>query len=443
MRSWSDRPFAGEVSRHLVARQGRSLGTEGGEAKVVYEIADHPGWVAKLYKRPMLRLDADNLATLIELPGSLDVSDLALVDSITAWPTARIVEDSATVGVVMALAPSHFFVEFRLRGNRTCESRVLPIDWLVGDGAKLARQGIETPDAGSRWRIAREFLVVGDLLERRNVVYGDWSYRNSLWSPARAQVFLLDMDSCRLGRRLWMESPEWEDPLYPVHSCKPLDCYNDRYKLAVLTIRCLTGIRGDPVQAFGRLPGELQSARFGTIVHRALTAGSAEQRPTAGELLTALSSAAPARPHAAAAGSNVTGQRPVRRSAGNGNRDNGTASESTGQRDVTAEWLRQLADLQAASSAATGPKPWPGGPPPRAGGPARPGTSRRPPARPRTAYPRSGSGGTYSASAGPGGERSGARRTAALIAFMIAITIVILVLVLLPMQMDRNSGGKF
>ena len=288
MKSWSDRPFVGEVPKGQVAWQGQSLGTDGGEARIVYEIADHPGWVAKLYKRSVLSLEAESLRKLIELPGSMSGSDRARVDSCVAWPTARILEEGVTVGVVMAKAPEHFFVEFRLRGNRVGKSQVLPIDWLIGDEVRIARHDIKIPSSDLRQRIAAEFLAVGDLLERHNVVYGDWSYRNSLWSPDGGQVFLLDMDSCRLNRRPWMESPEWEDPLYTFSTRKPLDCYSDRYKLAVLAVRCISGVRGDPIQAFGRLPARLQSSDFGTALRTALTAPSAQQRPTAGEMLTAL-----------------------------------------------------------------------------------------------------------------------------------------------------------
>jgi hypothetical protein len=403
MKSWSDWPYAGEVALDQVARQGRSLGMNGGDAHVVYEIADHPGWVAKLYKQSMLSLEADNLRKLIELPGSMSGSDLARVDSCTAWPTARILENGATVGVVMAKAPDYFFVEFKLRANRVGVAEVLPIDWLIGDEANLARQDIKIPAADVRQHIAREFLAVGELLERHNVVYGDWSYRNSLWSPGDGQVFLLDMDSGRLGRRRWVESPQWEDPLYPVSTRKPLDCFNDRYKLAVLAVRCITGARGDPIQALSRLPARLRSSEFGATLHTALTTSSAQQRPTAGELLDALRSVPPVHLYRAPAGSNVTGQRPVRHTVGPTSR---------------------LADKTRPAAGGPGPKASasPGG------RPAPPGRGTRPTDRSGSIYGYTARG-TYSPYVRPGAG-SGTGATVVLIGLMVIITIIVLIFLL-------------
>jgi hypothetical protein len=401
MKSWSDRPFVGEVPKDEVARQGRSLGMNGGEAHVVYEIADHPGWVAKLYKQSMLSWEADSLRKLIELPGSMRGNDLARLDSSTAWPTARIVENDATVGVVMAKAPDRFFVEFRLRGGRVGAAEVLPIDWLIGDEANLARQDIRIPDADLRQRIAEEFLTVGDLFERHNIIYGDWSYRNSLWSPCDGQVFLLDMDSGRLSRRQWVESPEWVDPLYPVSTRKPLDCYSDRYKLAVLAVRCITGERGDPIKALGRLPARLRSSGFGAALDAALTTSSAQHRPTAGELLTSLRSVRTAHVYRAPAGSNVIGHRPVRRSIGGTSRPGDKTRPPAGQ-----------SGLRTSTS--------PAGPESR---PPSPGTGPSGQSGSTYGYPASR---THSPYVRPG-ARSGAGATVALIVLMVIIAIVLLI----------------
>jgi hypothetical protein len=411
MKSWSDRPFAGEVPRDQVARQGRSLGMNGGEAHVVYEIANHPGWVAKLYKQSMLSLEADSLRKLIELPGSMSDNDLARVDTCTAWPTARIVENDETVGVVMAKAPDHFFVQFRLRGGRVGAAEVLPIDWLIGDEANLARQDIRIPGADLRQRIAGEFLAVGELFERYNLIYGDWSYRNSLWSPGDGQIFLLDMDSSRLSRRRWVESPEWEDPLNPVSTRKPLDCYNDRYKLAVLAVRCITGERGDPIEALHRLPARLRSSEFEATLCTALTASSAQQRPTAGELLKALRSRPAAHLYTVPAGSNVTGQRPVRRSAGGTGRPGDKTRPAAGRPDPKTP-------SSPAGSGSRSPGP----------GSRRPNPATRPSARSGNTY-----GSTASRTYSPyvrQGARSGAGATVALIVFMVIIAIIVLIVLI-------------
>jgi hypothetical protein len=288
MRAWSDRPFDGEVSIDRVVRDGPPLANDGGESRIVHEIAGYPGWVAKLYKRALSRAEAEALASLIELPESMGEGDRSRVDRCTAWPTARIVSYGSTAGVVMAKAPVQFFVDFKLRGNRVERSRVLSIDWLIGEEVHLSRHDIEIPSIDTRQRIAGELLALGDLFERFGIVYGDWSYRNSLWSANGGGVFLLDMDSCRLGKRPWMESPEWEDPLYPAGELPYLDFWSDRYKIALLAVRCITGVRGDPMAALQRLPGDLRSGQFGSATRRALTVTSPRDRPSVRELLDAL-----------------------------------------------------------------------------------------------------------------------------------------------------------
>jgi hypothetical protein len=313
VKAWSDRPFPGTVPLAQVAAQGKVLGNDGGESRVVYEIASFPGWVAKLYKEPLKAVDASGLAAIIDLPAAMGPGDLAHVDACTAWPTARILADHgdhATVGVVMAKAPDRFLADFRLRGDRISKGKPLTIDWLIGNDDKLAHHGIRCPTADVRRRVAWEFLALGDLLDRHLVVYGDWSYRNCLWAPVKGEVFLLDMDSCRQHQREWVESMEWEDPLSPVTARKPLSRYNDRYKLALLAARCIAGERGDPLRALAALPPELRLGTFGSAVRLALTTTSAPSRPAPGELLSALQAPAPA-----ADGSHVTGYRPVRRAA--------------------------------------------------------------------------------------------------------------------------------
>ena len=322
MRTWSERPFVEVVDIREVAAQGRVLGVNGGESKIVYEPAGYPGWAVKLYKSSLTADDAHGLAAIIQLPGNLAAADLDHVNRQTAWPVARVTEFDHTVGVMMAKAPDDFLVDLKLRGDRVDRSKLLIIDWLIGKAEKLVYQNIPVPSLGDRCQILQELLALGDLLERHNVVYGDWSYQNSLWGAGDKQIFLLDMDSCRLGQRQWIESMGWEDPLFPSSTRMPVNCYSDRYKLAVLAIRCITADRGDPRQAFESLPPRFKGSDFGSLVKKSLTAASAADRPTADQLLRALigtwygipSQGGPQR--STSQPGNVTGYRPVRRAGG-------------------------------------------------------------------------------------------------------------------------------
>lgn len=437
MRTWSDRPFPGAVRLAQVVAQQKVLGKDGGESRVVYEIAGYPGWVAKLYKEPLRAADASDLTDIIDLPAGMGPGDLAHVNLCTAWPTARIVEDhgDATVGVMMAMAPGRFLADFRLRGDRVSKDQPLTIDWLIGNDQKLVQHGIGRPTADLRRHIASEFLALGDLLDRHLVVYGDWSYRNCLWDPVNGEVFLLDMDSCRLHQRAWVESMEWEDPQSPVATRAPLSRYNDRYKLALLAARCITGERGNPQRALDALPPELRLGAFGSAVALTLTAAAEYDRSAPDVLYSALKAPVPA-----ADGSHVTGFRPVRRA--------GASSTRSSENRVTVP-----ANGWGASSPGSADQPAP--PPPRS--PAdgqRTGTDARGATAPAgqrlwTSGPAcepgrraAGSGGRYGhgpSATRPGENGSGlirpglvtpARVVAAAVALLILLIIVILVVVL-------------
>jgi hypothetical protein len=289
MRSWSDRPFSEGVALDQLAGQAAKLRNDGGQSRLVYEIAGNPGWLAKLYKIPLSADEAENLQAIIELPRQMNSTDLAYINRCTAWPVARILQGGCTVGVIMAKAPDRFQTTFNLRQARRDHSRNLAIDWLIGPEERLRRHGIKIPTRQIRLRATWEFLALGDLLHRYGTVYGDWSYSNALWAQGDGEIFFLDMDSVRLRHRHWIESPEWEDPLFPSGQRPYIDCYNDRYKLAVMAVRCITAERRDPKQAFEHLPTDIRTGKFGTALAGALGAASAELRPPAAELLAALS----------------------------------------------------------------------------------------------------------------------------------------------------------
>ncbi|WP_283136910.1 hypothetical protein [Rhizohabitans arisaemae] len=295
MTTWSDSPFPRLVDGRRVPVPARVLAEERGEARYVYRIGDRPGWLAKIYKDPLSVFAAEQLRLLIEAPGLMTDRDRALVDRSTAWPVARIQENDRTVGIVMAESPGRVTARIRLRGGRMGDPEPLEVDWLVASEAMLARAGLRAPTAEVRLRAVHDLLTIGDLFERYGVVYGDWSYNNAFWAPGSGEVFLIDMDSCRIGRRPWIQSPEWTDPLYPDGSLF-LDKYSDRFKLAALSVRCLTGRRGDVVKAWESLPDEYRMGAPGRLLRQAIRAQRAEDRPSPGRLLEVLSPIAPERP---------------------------------------------------------------------------------------------------------------------------------------------------
>ncbi|MFD4601513.1 hypothetical protein ACFWPQ_26200 [Streptomyces sp. NPDC058464] len=360
MRTWSDHPFPDDVPLSSVELAGENLGG-GGQAHTVDRLADRPGWVAKLYKSPMAPAEAATLRRLVALPRSMTQADLGTLDRSAAWPVSRITDGDRTVGVVMAEAPSRFYVPFNLRGGRRSEPRELQLDHLVKDAAYLKAIGVHPPARQRRLEIACRFLELGAVLERHDVVYGDWSYRNALWDQDSDSVYLLDMDSCGIGTRSWIASPDWSDPAFPEGT--PLTVPTDRYRMALLALRCITGARGEPLESLSRLERDWPASdTFPALLRQALDRGDLRNRPRTATLLKALRSPGGTGAQAdVAPGSNVTGFRQVRHrpaaktsgaTTSGAKATGGTASGGTAR---TAEPHTRGPAPQPAATAAPGP----------------------------------------------------------------------------------------
>lgn len=315
MRTWSDSPFSTQVEVSSVKLTGEHLG-EGGQSRSVERIADRPHWVAKFYKSPLGPQESAVLDRMVRFPHSMTAREREKIDHSTAWPVSRITDSGRTVGVIMAEAPSGFYVPFNLRGGRRSEPKELQLDHLVNDSGYLSGIGVHPPSRQRRQEITCGFLELGVVLERHDVVYGDWSYRNALWDHDGASVFMLDMDSCGIGTRPWISSHEWTDPVLPEGST--LTVSSDRYLMALLSLRCLTGLRGEPLDSLSALEDDWPTGDgLPHLLRRAFTATDPSQRPRASELLDALRNPGAARPPAnVPQGSNVTGFRPVRSRTG-------------------------------------------------------------------------------------------------------------------------------
>ncbi|UYQ63750.1 hypothetical protein [Streptomyces peucetius] len=266
--------------------QDTVIARDNGESRLVYEIAGHPGWLAKIYKQPAGAERSSDLQRLVYLPTVMSQDDQALVDRSLSWPTTRIHDGPDLVGVVMAKAPDPFYARLKAPSGRQ-DSAPLELDWLASAPAKCEAAGLRPPDTGVRIRAVRELLEAGALFARHDLVYADWSYRNTLWNHRTGQVFVIDMDSCGIGTRDWVESYGWQDPLFPDRS-RRLTVHSDRYKLAVMAVRCLTAVRQDPLAAHRELVATTGSDAFTDALGEALKATRETDRPDPEQLLAAL-----------------------------------------------------------------------------------------------------------------------------------------------------------
>jgi hypothetical protein len=291
MKTWSDRPFGTEVAAEIVAGEQCVISPSGGgESEKVYEIAGYSGWLVKRYRGNVRAHEVAALDQLIELPGTMSLEERALVDASMAWPVSRVVAGKDTIGVVMAKASDAFLADFALPGGRS-RREPLTLDHLAVPDEKHHIWGFPPISLHDRLAIVRSVVSTANLIENNGLVYGDWSYSNAFWSQGLLCSFVIDMDSCRFGRRSWVEgrSGDFSDPL--LADGQPVTTLNDRYRVSLLSIRCITGIRDVTDLGAVVFPPPLRDSELAGVLRACLAAASVTSRPSLPELLTALDDA--------------------------------------------------------------------------------------------------------------------------------------------------------
>ncbi|MCT2588269.1 hypothetical protein [Actinophytocola gossypii] len=252
-------PFAVDAA---ALRQGPVLG-RGGQGEVVEVLGvDLPGWpatehlVAKWYL-PAVAPDPAALTRLVSWRRSLDDRGRAAVDEVACWPRAVLLRDGRAAGVLLPRVPAEYtFTPRSPSGGRVTVLREL--QHLIAGPALLARRGIPDTDPATRVRVLAGLASAVAFLHERDVVLGDLSVKNVLWSPVRG-VYLLDCDALRLTGTnppvRQPNSPGWDDPAFPGTQNQQ----SDRYKLALTVLRVLARDfhTRNPESAAGALGREL------------------------------------------------------------------------------------------------------------------------------------------------------------------------------------------
>lgn len=251
--------------------------------------------------------DDDRLDRLIAFPRRLAAEDLARLRSASCWPVSRVVENGLMVGVLVPRAPDKFSAALcSLTGIG--DAKPLAIDWLAKDSRQQAQRGLPATTFEQRIKVCRDIVAVAAILEREGIVYGDWSYANALWSVSDFSGYLIDVDGCSFGPRPWVATPNWEDPLTSPGT--PLDANTDRYRVAVMIARCLTGKRdvGDALETVRELSVDAGRPEIGRVLTNAINAHSRLSRPSMEIILQSLAD----EPADTGAAGNVVGWRPIR-----------------------------------------------------------------------------------------------------------------------------------
>jgi hypothetical protein len=193
----------------------------------------------------------------------------------------------------MPRAPDKFSFALKL-GTRAGDHKPLPIDWLAMDVGQQAKRGLPRVTFAQRLKVCRDIAAVAAIFEQQKIVYGDWSYANAFWSASDFTGYVIDVDTCAFGTRPFVNTPNWEDPLF--QQGMPIDTTTDRYRLALLIARCLSGER-DPAAAVRAAQAKCLAAHMpgiGQILTTTAHARSREARPAVAAILAQLTQSAAA-----------------------------------------------------------------------------------------------------------------------------------------------------
>jgi DNA-binding helix-hairpin-helix protein with protein kinase domain len=201
----------------------------GGQGEV-WSLMDRPDEVFKKYLLPSI--NAAPLHRLVAFPDQLTTGDQQVLLSCTAWPTCVVTEAGRETGFLMRRVPKEFVATMTSGKAQLRELQYLLFapKPLWGDIVPL--------DGDGRVELIRRFVEVLQILHRHQMVLGDISMRNILWSEGqRPGVMVLDCDSAkeeaRPGVSPDVNTPDWADPEGRT------DLASDRYKLALLVARVL------------------------------------------------------------------------------------------------------------------------------------------------------------------------------------------------------------
>jgi hypothetical protein len=234
---------------------GEPVSSGDGQSVSVTPLTQRPQFLFKQYKTPGDRRESVRLDELIRRPETVPAVT-TLLRSSTSWPVARVNDSSGGVlGCIIPRAPESFITEIDLRSPQSEKKqepgpgapvtrRYLDVDLLAASPQRLARMGVRPPSLDERMTAVRSLVKVADSLEQLNLVYSDWSYSNAFWSPREHAVYVIDVDGCAVGSGANIFQPNWEDPLTPQRVAA--DTYVERYRVALLTARCLTSERAIP-----------------------------------------------------------------------------------------------------------------------------------------------------------------------------------------------------
>jgi hypothetical protein len=255
---------------------------DGGQGRV-YRLPGRPGHLLKRYHRHVLGdFNVVELRRLTARPAIMQPADRHFVAEAAAWPLASVLDGGRCVGFLMREAPDRFSAAIGRHG------RLLEVQFLLHPVKPMWR-ALTLPSVDQRRELAACYVRFFQVLHRYDVIVGDVSMRNFLWTLRGGPgIFALDCDGYRLNGHHpaipQPQTPDWEDQAMTAGRAT-LD--SDRYKLALLVIRILLAdpyVTPQTVVEQERLRGRLG----GVLTQLVLRAAAASGRPHPDHWLRAL-----------------------------------------------------------------------------------------------------------------------------------------------------------
>ncbi len=251
---------------------------------------DDPGAIVYKEYAAHINVPSQGLLNIVRARLKLAAPRRAALDELTVWPLRVVLDGRGTpTGVLMRLIPDGYFQTMALPSGKR-ERVPTEVQHLIFDAAVARRRAIDVPaenDLKTRLQICASVAQGVGLMHGMDIVYGDLSARNVLYRMVgRPSALMVDCDAVRVRGSAavnhQLNSPDWEPPETRAYSTGsiPQSLATDRYKLALLILRCLRPGRGSSRSRDWQGVSRLLDAQGTKLMRLALT-GRPEDRPRA------------------------------------------------------------------------------------------------------------------------------------------------------------------
>ncbi|HTJ71248.1 MAG TPA: hypothetical protein VL551_27140 [Actinospica sp.] len=230
-----------------------------------------------------------SMEATVAMRDAMDPADRAELDRITTWPLAVVEEQGRTVGTLMPLIPSEFFVTVTIGGNPP-EKEVFAYGYLSSAQDAISKMGIDrslADDPLVRMSLAAQLAYVIGLLHKHGIVYGDISLQNvAIALDGHPRLLVLDCDAAAHvndQKRHQYHSPAFSPPENLSGAQQKQDLKTDVYKLGLCVLRGLLTGRGVTQLTDPSVLDKVLDQQGVALITRALSKNR-DDRPTAKEI---------------------------------------------------------------------------------------------------------------------------------------------------------------